>query len=634
MEPHRRIGSFRVSRDGELVSADEIAAGIAGFASPAALLASAPAPPLRDALAHARGAGDAARLESFQRTWVGSSGEERCARVLLLPVRGADGRVAHLEGVIEQLDPRACHVPASSVGFIESLLEGLPNPVFVKDEQHRWVFLNDAFCRFIGHERRELLGRSDFEFFPPEEARVFWAKDDAVFASGGVDENEERFTDASGRTHVIVTRKTLHVDAQGRRFLLGVITDISALREATAQLEASHVQLEERIRQRTGELSAANALLRDQDAQRAAFLNVLGHELRNPISAIATSTSLMERVPPGSPAAARAREVVGRQVEHLARLCDDLLDAARLAHGKLQLQRRVVDLAAVAEHLCEDLRAPFEERGVTLRLETRDAPLWVDADETRLAQAIGNLLHNGLKFTPAGGRVEVSLRREREDARLVVRDTGAGIAPDELERVFEPFVQAREAQRHAHGGLGIGLPLAKGLVEAHGGSLTARSEGRGRGAELTMVLPLAPAPPGDRSREPPVAAARPLTVLLIEDDPDFRESLAELLRLEGHRVEVAGDGRSGVELARSVRPDVILCDLGLPDLDGCEIARRLRSSPDPAVAGCRLIALSGFAHPEDARRSAEAGFDAHVSKPPTLARLQELLPSAPVHPLR
>ncbi len=565
---------------------------------------------------------------AYGRTWITPSGHERCARVLLVPTRSASGAV-DLAGMIEELDPRACHAPASSVGFVDSLLDALPNPVFVKDERHRWVLLNAAMCRFMGRAREELIGKSDFDFFPPEEARVFWEKDDAVFAGEGENENEEPFTDASGRTHFIVTRKTLHVDAEGRRFLVGVITDITELREALEQLRASRDQLEVRVRERTAELSAANALLRAHDARRAAFLDVLGHELRNPISAIATSTALLERLPAGSAGLARARATIRRQEAHLARLCDDLLDASRLARGKLEVRRRVLDLTGVVANVCEDLRARFQERAVTLALEAGAGPAWVDADETRLVQALGNVLHNALKFTPAGGRVDVAIRRHGETVQVAVRDTGTGIAPEELPGVFEPFVQGCAPEARSHGGLGIGLAIAKGLVEAHGGSLSARSEGRGRGTEMCVALPISRPPAPAPARAPVAAAPRDTCLVLIEDEADFRDALADLLRLEGYRVVVASSGAEGLEVVRAVRPAAVLCDLGLPDMDGHEVARRLRADPDPAVATVRLVSLSGFAGNDETARALGAGFDAHVAKPPSLGRLEELLAHRP-----
>jgi PAS domain S-box-containing protein len=526
--------------------------------------------------------------------------------------------------VVEEVDPQSSRAPASSVGFVESLLDGLPNPLFVKDERHRWVLLNAAMGEFMGHPRHELIGKSDFDFFPPEEARVFWEKDDLVFAYGGINENEERFTDAAGETHIIVTRKTIHRDAQGRRFLLGVITDITALRRATEQLRASRDELEDRVRERTAQLSSANALLREHDAERAAFLNVLGHELRNPISAISASSAILARRPPGSQEVTRAHAIIGRQVGHLSRLCDDLLDVARLARGKLEIHRETLDLGRVVEDLCEDHRTAFERRGIELSFEQSGGETWIDADETRLAQSIGNVLHNAMKFTPSGGRVEVTVGRSQDRARVTVRDTGVGVPPEQIERLFEPFTQA-DGGGARQGGLGIGLAIARGLVEAHGGEIEARSEGPGSGFELTVLLPLAAQPARPAEREARPSPSRDLSIVLIEDDRDVRDSLADLLRSEGYRVSVAPDAGSGVALARSLHPDAILCDLGLPDADGCEVARRIRSDPDDAVARSRLIALSGFARPEDVQRAHAAGFDAHLPKPPSLRAVEALV---------
>jgi PAS domain S-box-containing protein len=622
-----RIGSFRISLGGDLVAADEATAAIVGAASPSALLLAAGGAPFDEVRAHVRAGGATAAAASFERSWRTPDGE-RYTRILLAPVRTGAGAVAHFDGLIEEVDPRTCQAPTSSAGLVESLLDGLPSPVFVKDEQHRWVLLNAAMCALMGHPRDALIGKSDFDFFPPEEARVFWEKDDAVFAEGGVNENEELFTDASGRTHVIVTRKTLHVDALGRRFLLGVITDITELREALDQLRASRDELEERVRARTEELSAANALLRDHDARRAAFLDVLGHELRNPISAISTSTSLLERLPEGAGGIARARATIRRQVAHLARLCDDLLDASRLARGKLDVRRRVFELGGAIEDLCEDLRATFQERSVTLSFESGEEAAWVDADETRIAQAVGNVLHNALKFTPAGGRVQVALRRAGPAVQVVVRDTGRGIAPEELSRVFDPFVRAKDPEAPAHGGLGIGLAIARGLVEAHGGSLSARSEGLGRGTEMIVSLPACAEPAPEPPRAPVTRIARDACLVLIDDEADFREPMADLLRLEGYRVEVASSGATGLALVHAVTPDAVLCDLVLPDMGGHEVARRIRADPDARVAAVRLVALSGFAGSDETRRALAAGFDAHVTKPPSLTRLEELLGDA------
>jgi CheY-like chemotaxis protein len=221
----------------------------------------------------------------------------------------------------------------------------------------------------------------------------------------------------------------------------------------------------------------------------------------------------------------------------------------------------------------------------------------------------------------------VTVRRTDETAEIVVRDSGAGMQPGDVARMFEPFVQAQTAPGRALGGLGLGLALTKGLAEAHGGSVSARSEGPGRGLEVVLALPATPEP--SREAEPAVTSPAPhrsLSVVVIEDDADVRDSLADLLRLESYCVHTAADGRTGIDLARAVRPDVVLCDLGLPDMSGCEVAVALRS--DPEVAGCTLVALSGFAQPEDVARAMAAGFGAHLPKPPSLERLHELLTNA------
>jgi two-component system CheB/CheR fusion protein len=619
-------GQFCISSNGELIAADPATARIIGLDEPGCVLMAGTLAAFAKARARCGFAEDVPTPLSFEHTWRGPGGEPRGARVTLVPKLAAGGKIDHFDGVIEEARPVASGADAPSMGLLESILEGLPNPVFVKDTLHRWVLLNAAFCQFMGRDRAELLGKSDYAFFPAAEAQVFWAKDDEVFAAGGINENEEQFTDSSGRTHVIITRKTLHTDEQGRRFLVGVITDITALREASEQLRASRDALEDRVQERTTALREANALLREQDANRTAFLNMLGHEIRNPLAAILTSTHLMERAPPESPIAKRAREVVKRQAKVLTRLCDDLLDVSRIAHGKLELQRERVNLAEIVRTICQDQRVQFDEQALVLAFEAEDDPIWVEVDATRLTQVVDNLLHNARKFTPAAGRVQVTVRSTQGTAEIVVRDTGIGMAAQDLKRVFEPLVQVSSAQSRSHGGLGLGLALVKGLAEAHGGAATVRSQGPGRGVEFVVSLPRAPSPATIPEPERPATSLRPLMIVLIEDKPDMRDMLAETLRLEGCKVQTAQDGHSGLNLVKAVRPDVVICDLGLPDIDGFGVARELRS--DPSFASCRLIALSGFVQPEDVRRSKEAGFDAHLPKPLRLDDLRFLLSDA------
>jgi PAS domain S-box-containing protein len=517
---------------------------------------------------------------------------------------------------------------AGMLGFLAGILEALPNPVFVKDERHRWVLLNDRFCRLLGHDRAELMGRTDQDFFPAEEAQVFWRKDDVVFASGQVDENEERFTDHTGRRHFILTRKTLHVDPVGRRFLVGVITDISERKAMEEQLVRTGAELEHRVAERTAELSLANERLRQEGLAKNAFLATLSHELRNPLAPLRNALWLLDRAPSGGEQAVRARETVSRQVLHLSRLVDDLLDVTRISQGKIHLQRSRVDLAEVVRRTVDDHRPLFAAGQLELRVEVGPVPLCVCADPTRLAQVVGNLLANAAKFTQPGGRVEVVAHEEEGFAALRVKDDGVGFSPEIGDRLFQPFIQADATLHRTRGGLGLGLALVKGLVELHGGAVWARSEGADRGAEFGLRLPLdahEPAQASPPERAPVQMAHR--RVLVVEDNLDAAETLREMLLIWEHEVEVAHDGRAGLSRVRAFRPDVVLCDVGLPELDGYAVARAIRA--DPEIAATYLVAVTGYASPDDQRRAADAGFDRHLAKPVPVDVIEEVLATAP-----
>ncbi|MFL5419752.1 MAG: ATP-binding protein [Myxococcales bacterium] len=368
----------------------------------------------------------------------------------------------------------------------------------------------------------------------------------------------------------------------------------------------------------------ANERLRDADRRKDEFLGILSHELRNPLAPIRNSLYLLERTDPAGPQARRARAVVGRQVEHLTRLVDDLLEVTRISRGRIEISRTALDLRDLAWRTCDDHHSLFDRAGVVLDLSLPEEPVCVEADATRIAQVLGNLLQNAVKFTPKGQRVQVTVAAREREAELSVRDTGIGMEPDEVDQMFEPFVQVKQDLARTHGGLGLGLSLVKGLVELHGGTVDARSEGPGRGSEFIVRLPLAPAravAAQEQRRRPRDNRSR--KVLIIEDNLDAAETLAELLELDGHRVQLASDGKTGISLAQEVKPDVVLCDIGLPDLSGYEVARALRAND--ALRSTRLIAVTGYTQPEDKRLAKEAGFDAHLPKPPPLEMLNELL---------
>jgi PAS domain S-box-containing protein len=350
------------------------------------------------------------------------------------------------------------------------------------------------------------------------------------------------------------------------------------------------------------------------------FLATLSHELRNPLGAIVNAAAALDHGGIGEDRAARLRQIIHRQTHHLTRLVDDLLDVARATAGKIALNRQPIDLADVAGGCVRSLRESgrAHHQRVTIRVES----VIVNADPTRLAQIITNLLDNAVKFTPTGGAVDVDVMREGQEGVIRVSDRGMGITPEMLPRVFDLFAQAEQPLDRSVGGLGIGLALSRRLVEMHGGTITVASEGRGRGAQFTVRLPVeampTPAPP------PAVPAPkRARTILVIEDNDDARESLRLLLESLGHRVLAAVDGHQGVAQALEHRPEVLLVDLGLPGLDGYEVARAVRSTPGGKSA--MLIAVTGYGQAEDRRRSREAGFDAHLVKPVSQSLLSTLI---------
>jgi signal transduction histidine kinase len=344
------------------------------------------------------------------------------------------------------------------------------------------------------------------------------------------------------------------------------------------------------------------------------LLAMLGHELRNPLAAIATAAHILNAAGATEQSARRAREIIARQNAHLGRLVDDLLDVARVTSGKIVLDRRPLELAEAVRRGVATLAASGRTEGHRIGLDLE--PAWADADETRLEQVVTNLVGNALRFTPAGGAVDVTLRASDGQAVLRVCDSGVGIAPEMLPRVFDMFVQGVRRPDGGPGGLGLGLTLVRRIAGLHGGSVEAASDGPGRGSTFTVRLPtvatppVPPVPPSRPSARPPRDARR--RVLIVEDNADAREMLRAALELSGHEVHEAHDGPGGLEAILRLRPDVALVDIGLPEFDGYEIARKVRVAAGPAPY---LVALTGFGQPDDRRLALEAGFDAHLVKP-------------------
>ena len=397
-------------------------------------------------------------------------------------------------------------------------------------------------------------------------------------------------------------------------------TDIHEIRQVSDSLTASGDERARSDAEREQLLvreKQARALAETANRSKDEFLAMLGHELRNPLGAIANARRLLEDPRSDADAVAQAKAIIARQVDHLSRMTDDLLDAARAMTGKIVLQRQPLELAQAASHVI-DARRPSQK--VVRMLE----PAWISADPTRIEQIIGNLLSNAMKYTPGAGTITVSVRREGRDAVLRIADDGAGMPAELVERVFEPFVQGERSLDRSYGGLGIGLTVVRRLAELHGGSARAQSAGPGRGSLFTVTLPsiAAPQPPAARRAEPRDNTGR--RILVVEDNEDARETLRRLLELDGHHVRTVADGEAGLEALAAEMPEFALVDIGLPGIDGFEVARRVRAS---AGSGERpvLVAVTGYGMPEDRNRSLAAGFDFHLVKPVDAAVLGEIL---------
>jgi CheY-like chemotaxis protein len=355
---------------------------------------------------------------------------------------------------------------------------------------------------------------------------------------------------------------------------------------------------------------------------------MLGHELRNPLSPILTALQLMKLRNGG--ALERERTVIERQVTHLTRLVDDLLDVSRIARGKVELKLEVVELAEIVMRAVEVASPLLESRSQTLVMDVARSGLPVQADPARLAQVVSNLLTNAAKYTPPSGRVTIATEREGADVVLRVQDTGIGIAPDVLPRIFDLFVQGGQSLDRAQGGLGLGLTIVKSLVERHGGSVSVHSEGPNLGSEFVVTLPLALE--ASRQVDVPIAGRSARArfrvaprILIVDDNHDAAEMLAEVLRARGYETRIAHDGPEALRVATAFKPEAAFLDIGLPVMDGYELASRLRELP--GLSTVRLIAVTGYGQESDRRRTEAAGFEHHMVKPVDLEVLEDLVNS-------
>ena len=447
--------------------------------------------------------------------------------------------------------------------------------------------------RMKGYTSAEIIGQHFSVFYPPD-----------VAAAG-----KPAWELSAAIEHGRVEDEGWRVRKDGSRFWANVI--ITALRGKDGRLVGFAKVTRDMTDRRKIEA------LEEASRQKDQFVAILAHELRNPLAPIRSALHVLERPQVPADAAARALDIAQRQVRHMARLLDDLLDVARLSEGKMSLRRDRVDAASIARAAVESLQPLFRERGHQITVETPSEPVWIYADPARIEQVFANLLTNAAKYTDPGGQVRVAVRLEGPDAVIRVHDTGIGIDPIMLPRIFDLFVQAERRVDRAAGGVGVGLTLVKKLVELHGGTVDAFSPGLDLGSEFVVHLPaiepLAPAPAPPSERTPVPGDKRLLRILVVDDNADAADGMAMIFEMNGDHVRVAYDGEAALEVARHFRPEVVLLDLGMPGLDGYEVARRLRKAPETRDA--ILIAMTGWGQPQDKRNSARAGFHRHVVKP-------------------
>ena len=543
----------------------------------------------REVLGRVRAGQVVQRVETVRRR---KDGSLTTVALTVSPVRDRRGRIIGASKITRDTGDRARLDEA--LARLAAIVDSSDDAIVSKTLDGVITSWNRGAQRLFGYSAAEAIGQPIFLIVPSDRR----AEEEGVLARIRAGDMVDHFETVRRRKDGTLVEISLTVspvkDSRGR-----VIGASKIARDITQRKRVE--------RERVAMFEEAQQANRAKDE----FLAMLGHELRNPLGAISSAVRLLEPMDAVSERAGLARDVIARQTRHLARLVDDLLDVARVMTGKVLLERQPLDLAEVVSRHVTSLRTTGKMQDHLVTVQA--SPVWVDADVVRVEQIVGNLVSNALKYTPAGGRITISVGRDNGYAVLSVQDTGVGMTPQLLSRVFDLFVQGERRLDRTQGGLGIGLTLVRRLVELHGGTVAAASDGPDHGSRFTVQL---------RAISTPSVGARPSRVagevatrriLVIEDNDDARAMLRHLLETAGHEVHEAADGRRGLELALALRPDVALVDLGLPGLDGFEIARQLRVADERRAI--LLVAVTGYGAPEDRERSLLAGFDVHLVKP-------------------
>jgi PAS domain S-box-containing protein len=525
---------------------------------------------------------------------VRKDGSRFWANVVITALRDDDGRLLGFSKITRDLTDRKLHEEAlrQSEERFRLLIEGVVDyAIFMLDTDGVVTSWNAGAERIKGYKRDEILGKHVSRFFLPEdlEAGKPWEELAAARRDGRAESEGWRVRKNGERFWARAVLSALYDGAGRLRGFTKITQDLTDRR---------HLQDLEKATQNVNE-----------------FIATLAHELRNPLAPIRTAVQVMARAPAGDPAQERMRQTIERQSAQLARIVNDMIDISRITRGAIAIEHGPVDLAEVARRAAEAAAPLIDAAGHKLDLELPAQPVWVEGDLHRLTQLATNLLNNAARYTPKGGAISLSVGAEGSHVHLRVRDNGRGIEPELLERIFDMFVQGRPPLKRVAGGLGIGLALSRKLAELHGGALDARSDGPGKGSEFTLRLPLAQAGRRAARQEaaPGAQSSAPQRILVVDDNVDAACSLEMLLKSLGHETLVVNDGAEALRVAPEYRPSIVLLDIGMPGLDGYEVARRLRAMDGGEAL--RIVAVTGWGQDTDREKSREAGFDVHLVKP-------------------
>ncbi len=555
------------------------------------------------------------RVEHMDTVRVRRDGQFIHVSLSVSPVRDDEGRVVGASKIVRDVTERkqAEEQIRTSEARLRSILEHSPVGIVQTDASFRLTLVNRRWCEMLGYSEAELLEKRVVDI---THSSSIAATHEAVgrLAEGGPDfQIQKSYKRKDGSVLSALSNVTAVRSPEGQfQGMIAVVLDTTEL-----------LRIEGELRRVAAELSAA-------DGRKNEFLATLAHELRNPLAPIRNGLQLMRLAGDDRAVVDQARDMIDRQVNQIVRLVDDLMDVNRIATGKVELRKERVSLASVVESAIETSRPLIELMGHDLKVALPEHPLIVEVDPTRLAQALLNLLNNAAKYSEPNSRIWLTAEQQGTDVVVSVRDTGIGIPADQLSRVFEMFSQADRSLEKSRGGLGIGLCLVKRLVELHGGTIEAQSEGPGKGSEFVVRLPVVvDSAASAEEANVPEEHDEPLRILIVDDNHDSADSLAMMLKMMGNESSTAYDGEEAVAVACTFRPDVILLDIGLPKLNGHEVCRRIRQLDQGKEMV--IIAQTGWGQHEDRRRTLEAGFDHHLVKPVDLQALMTLLRSLSKH---